>query len=135
MSEANVQAARQMIDAWNEGEIDRWASGLHEDVIWVPLAENPQTEPVRGREATRAFVLDWVDPWDEYTVDVTKVTDHGDWVVLGAHHDARHESGAEISMDMWVAASFRDGRWVEFRWFMSEGDALRSIGIGDEPGG
>jgi ketosteroid isomerase-like protein len=135
MSEENIRAARQMIDAWNRGDIDGWARGLDDDVVWVPLAENPETEPVQGREATREFVLDWVGPWDEYTVDVTKVVDHGDWVVLGAHHDAKHESGAEISMDMWVAANYRDGRGVEFRWFTNETDALRTVGIADTSSG
>jgi ketosteroid isomerase-like protein len=129
MSEENVQIARQMIDAWNRGEIDEWTSVLHEDVIWVPLAENPQTEPIRGNEAVRTFVLDWVEPWDEYTAEIFRIVDREDWVVVGAHHHARHESGAEVSMDMYVAAAVRDGKGVEFRWFTNETDALRAAGI------
>jgi ketosteroid isomerase-like protein len=129
MSEENVQAVRQMIDAWNRGDIDEWARGLDTEVIWVPLAENPQTEPICGIESVREFVLDWVDPWDEYTIDITRIVDQGDWVVVGAHHDAKHDSGAEVSMDMWVAANYRGGAGVEFRWFTSEMDALEAAGI------
>jgi ketosteroid isomerase-like protein len=129
MSEENVQAARQMIDAWNRGDVDGWATGLDDGVVWVPLAENPQTEPIRGIERVREFVLDWVEPWDEYTIALTRVVDAGDWVVAGGHHDAKHESGAEISMDMWVAARLREGSGVEFRWFTDEGDALRAAGV------
>jgi ketosteroid isomerase-like protein len=135
MSEENLQVARQMIDAWNRGDLDGWASGLDEEVIWVPLAENPQTEPIRGRESVRAFVQDWVDPWDEYTIEITRVVDHGDWVVIGAHHDAKHESGAEVSMDMYVAAAVRDGKGVEFHWFTDETDAFRAAGIEGPPSG
>lgn len=135
MSEENVQAARQMIDAWNRGDFDEWAERLHDDVVWVPLAENPQTEPVHGVENVRQFVSDWVEPWDEYTIDITRVVDRGDWVVIGAHHDAKHKSGAEVSMDMWVAAQLRDGKGTEFRWFMNEADALRAVGVADRSSG
>jgi ketosteroid isomerase-like protein len=75
--------------------------------------------------------MDWVEPWDEYKINITSLVDQGDWVVIGGHHDARHESGAEIRMDMYVAAAYRDGRGVEFRWFTNEADALRAAGIED----
>jgi ketosteroid isomerase-like protein len=129
MSEENVQVARRMIDAWNRGEIDEWANGLHEEVVWVPLAENPQTEPIQGIEAVRAFVLDWIEPWDEYTAEIFRIVDRGDWVVVGARHDAKHASGAEIRMDMYVAAAIRDGKGIVFRWFTDEAEALRAAGI------
>jgi uncharacterized protein (TIGR02246 family) len=133
VSDENIQAVRQMIDAWNSGEVERWANGLADDVVWVPLAENPQTEPVQGREATREFVLDWVEPWDEYKVEIIRVVDAGDWVVVLAHHEARHESGAEVSMDMHVVAAFREGKGTEFRWFTDEAEALSAAGIADRP--
>ena len=69
MSEENVEAARRMIDDWNRGDIDEWAQGLREDVVWVPLTENPQTEPARGVDDVRQFVSDWVAPWDQYRID------------------------------------------------------------------
>lgn len=135
MSDENVQFARRMIDAWNRGEVDEWAEGLDEDVVWVPLAENPQTEPIRGVEAVREFVLDWIEPWDQYTAEIFRIVDREDWVVLGARHDATHASGAEISMDMYVAARIRDGRGVEFRWFTDQSEALRVAGIHDPTSG
>jgi ketosteroid isomerase-like protein len=133
MSEEAVQLARQMIEAWNKGEVDQWASDLDDDVVWVPLAENPQTEPVQGREATREFVLDWVQPWDEYKIEIIRIVDAGDRVVILGHHEARHESGAEISMDMHVVATVRDGKGREFRWFTDEAEALAAAGIEDDP--
>jgi hypothetical protein len=31
-----------------------------QEVDWVPLAENPQAEPVRGLDAVLEFVADWI---------------------------------------------------------------------------
>jgi ketosteroid isomerase-like protein len=129
VSDENVQAMRRMLDAWNRGDIDEWASGFDDEIVWYPLAENPQTEPIHGIEAVREFVSDWLEPWEAYTVDITRIIDQGDWVVVAARHDARHESGAEISMDMYLAAAYREGKGVEARWFMDEADALRVAGI------
>jgi ketosteroid isomerase-like protein len=129
MSEENVERVRRMIDAWNRGDITGWADALHEDVEWFPLAENPQTEPVHGVDAVREFVADWVKPWDELRIEVTRILDAGDWVVSAGRQTARHESGAEISMENYVACAFRDGKIVEFRWFMNESDALAAAGL------
>ena len=73
MSQENVELARRMIDAWDSGDLSEWAKGLHEEVKWVPLAENTQTEPIDGAEATLAFVADWIEPWDEYTIEVLRI--------------------------------------------------------------
>jgi ketosteroid isomerase-like protein len=45
MSEENVEIMRRIIAAWDSGDLSEWANGLHEEIKWVPLAENPQTEP------------------------------------------------------------------------------------------
>jgi len=129
MSEENVELVRRMIDAWNRGDITGWASCLDKEVKWFPLAENPQTEPVHGVDAVLEFVADWVEPWDELKIEVTRIVDAGDWVVIAGRQTARHESGAEISMENYVASAFRDGKVVESRWFMNESDALDVAGV------
>ncbi len=44
MSKENVERVRRMLDAWDSGDLSEWADGLHEEIEWVPLAENTQTE-------------------------------------------------------------------------------------------
>jgi ketosteroid isomerase-like protein len=131
VSDENVQAVRRLVDAFNSGDVDGWVQGLHPDVIWVPIPEYTETGAIRGPDPVREFVLDWVGAWDQYTLEVTRIFDGGDWVVMGGHHEARHSSGAEMSMQMFVAAAYRDGKGVEFRWFTNEVDALSAAGIED----
>jgi ketosteroid isomerase-like protein len=129
MAESNAEGARRMIEALNRGELDSWAGELHEEIVWVPLAENPQTEPVRGVDDVVAFLSDWIEPWDEYTADVTRIVEKGDRLFLASRQTARREGGAEITMDMYAAATYRDGQLIECRWFLDEADALRAAGI------
>lgn len=118
-----------LIDAFNSGDVGNWLSGLDPDVVWVPIPEYTETGAIRGRDTVREFILDWVGAWDQYAIDVTRTFHQGDWVVLGGRHEATHRSGADMSMEMFVAAAYRDGKGVEFRWFTNEADALRAAGV------
>jgi ketosteroid isomerase-like protein len=131
MSEENIDLVRRMMDAGNRGDLTAFASGLHDEIAYFPLAENPQTEPVYGVAAVLEFVTDWLEPWDEYTVEVTRAVDAGDRVFVATKHSARHETGAEISMEMYIAGAVQDGRFIELRWFMNEPDALEAAGLSE----
>ena len=120
---------RRMVDAWDSGDLSRWADGLHEEIEWVPLAENTQTEPIHGAEATLAFVADWIEPWEEYTVEALAIIDAGDWVVLSTRQSGKLPTGSEISVEMHAAGAFRDGKLVEMRWFTHEADAIEAAGL------
>jgi ketosteroid isomerase-like protein len=131
MSEENVEIMRRIIDAWDSGDLSEWANGLHEEIKWVPLAENPQTEPIHGAEATLAFVADWIEPWEEYTVELLGIIDAGEWVVISTRQFGKLPTGAEISIEMHAAAEFRDDQVVEMRWFMNEADAREVAGLSE----
>jgi ketosteroid isomerase-like protein len=131
MSQENVEVVRRMLAAWDSGDLSEWAEGLHEEVEWVPLAENTQTEPIRGKEATLAFVADWIEPWEEYTVEPLAIIDAGDWVVLSTRQSGMHPSGGEISMEMHAVGAYRDGKLIQMRWFLDKAAALEAAGLSE----
>jgi ketosteroid isomerase-like protein len=101
------------------------------EVKWVPLPENTQTEPIQGKEATLTFVADWIEPWEEYTVELLRIIDAGDWVVISTRQSGKLPTGAEIRIEMHGAAAFRDGQVIEARWFMHEAGALEAAGLSE----
>jgi ketosteroid isomerase-like protein len=131
MSQENVELVQRMLDAWDSGDLSEWGEGLHEEIRWVPLAENTQTEPIQGVNATLAFVADWIEPWEEYTVEALGIIDAGDSVVLSTRQSGKHSTGAEISMEMHAVGNFRDGKLVEMRWFMEKAEALEAAGLSE----
>jgi ketosteroid isomerase-like protein len=131
MAQENVEIMRRAIEAWNRGDLDPWAEFLTDDVVWHPLAENTQTAPVRGKEATLEFVRDWLEPWQAYTVEVRRFIDAGDSVVMLTTQTGSDESGTEVSIEMHAAGLMRDGKLAEMRWFLSEADALEAAGISE----
>jgi ketosteroid isomerase-like protein len=133
MSEENIDVVHRMTDAGNRGDLKAWAACLHEEIVYVPLPENPQTQPLHGVDAVIDFVTDWLEPWEDYKVDVTRTVDEGDRVFVATKHSGRHETGAEISMEMYIAGVFRDGKAIELRWFMNESEALEAAGLKAPP--
>ena len=126
----NVQATRRMLDAWDSGDLSGWAAGLHDDVTWIPLVENTQTEPIQGADATLAFVMDWIKPWEAYSIHELEIREAGDdQVVLSTRQVGRLPGGAEVAMDMHAVGTFHDGKLFEMRWFTHKPDALEAAGL------
>ena len=130
MSEKDAELARSLVDAWNRGDFESWEAGLDEEVTWVPLRENPQTKPIVGREATVQFVQDWVEPWQDYRIELIRLIDAGDRIVMCTRQTATHPAGGDvISMEMHAVCTSRDGKLLEARWFMDEAEALGAAGV------
>ena len=131
MSEENVELMRRAVETWNLGDLDAWAEYASDDITWYPLAENTQTAPARGKEATLEFVRDWIEPWKEYSVEVHRMIDAGDAVVMMTTQTGRDETGTEVTIEMHAVGLVRDGKLAEMRWFLSEADALEAAGVSE----
>jgi ketosteroid isomerase-like protein len=128
MSDENLEIMRRAIETWNRGDLDAWGEFLADDVVWHPLPEMTQTEPVRGKEATMEFVRDWIGPWQAYRVEVKRLTDAGDRIVMSTIQTGTDESGTEVPIEMHAAGLIRHGKLAEMRWFKDERDALEAAG-------
>jgi ketosteroid isomerase-like protein len=124
MSEENVAIVREMVEIWNRGDLEGWGDFLADDVVWHPLAENTQTAPVSGRNETLEFLRDWLAPWQVYEIEVRRYVDAGEKVVMLTTQTGRHESGAEVPIEMHGVVLLRDGRVAEMKWFQDESAAL-----------
>jgi ketosteroid isomerase-like protein len=131
MSEENIETMRRALEAWNRGDLDAWAEFVADDVVWHPLAEMTQTEPVRGKQATLAFVRDWIEPWQAYRIEVKRLIDAGDRVVMITTQTGTDESGTEVPIDMHGVALMRDGKLVEMKWFQDERAALEAASVSE----
>ena len=129
MSEETLELVQRAIDHWNSGDIDAWAQDVTDDIVWYPILEMTQTEPVSGREAVVDFLRDWIAPWRSYTIEAKRLVDEGDAFVMVTTQTGTDESGTEVTMEMHASGRVRDGRLAEMRWFQSEADAFAAAGI------
>ena len=116
MSEENIEIARRMIELANRGDADGVAAHLSPDVVSYPAEDQPESTPLRGRDAWAEYARGWLEVFDRYVIEPSEYLDLGDCVVIVGRVTARGRgSGAETAEnDAWLYR-FREGLVVEHR--------------------
>jgi ketosteroid isomerase-like protein len=86
---------------------------------------------MRGKDAVRAFLQDWLDTFDELTVEPTEVIDAGeDQVVTVLRLGGRAKlSGIETNATYAVLYAIRDGKIARTREYATRDEALEAAGL------
>ena len=134
MSQENVDAVRETIDAWNRGDADGWLKWAHPDIEWtseVRARLEGVEAPVRGLEEMRHY-------WDEFhsvwklTIDITEWRDLGDTVVaIGRFRTHGEASGIDLEHEVAYVAEFEGRLARRMRAYFDPRQALEAAGAPD----
>lgn len=113
----NAAKARQILDAFNTGDMQAMADGMADDVIWHEIG-NP--EPVRGKAALAERMGGGGTDY-EITARVHDVVGNDDHVVALISATATR-NGETFDYDVVETYHMRDGRITE-RWAFSDDTA------------
>lgn len=69
MSGENVETVRRMIELANRGDVEGIVALMAPDIECVPAADQPESEPFRGRDAFAAYAKGWLDAFDRYEIE------------------------------------------------------------------
>jgi ketosteroid isomerase-like protein len=75
-------------EALNDRDIDAAMKALAQDAVWHESEVLPDAGVYRGREAIRAFLTDFLDPWERFHQTVEEVKQEGDRVLVMIHLQA-----------------------------------------------
>jgi ketosteroid isomerase-like protein len=134
MSQANVEIARRVIDAFNRRDVDAIFECVNQDVEWLPAM--PVTiggGVLRGREGIESYIREVNDTWDEYRVVAQDFRDlGGDQVLVLSRVEGRGTgSGGLVDAAMGQIFDFRDGKIARVRTYLDHGEALRAAGLSE----
>ena len=130
--EANVAVIRDVIEAWNRGDMERVYELYDPDAIVRTPPEALEVGPFFGRDA----VMDWmrqlrdtVDGTDffELTSDFRAIADRV--VVRVAWKGEGY--GPAMSMEMTLLYMVREGRVLELEYFSDHAEALEAVGLSE----
>ena len=132
MSQANVDAVRRSLDAWNRDDFETYSSTAHPEVEWTSevAARMAGADTVyRGVEGLRRHWDEWREIWT-VKVNLTDVIDLGDTVVAVAETVARgHGMGVEMVQPVAYVFEFEDGLTRRARSSFAVDDVLASFGL------
>jgi ketosteroid isomerase-like protein len=127
MSQENVEIARQAIEAWNAGDMDRLQELYDPDAVYRTPSDWIGG-PWVGREAIMEQFRDLRDVYVEDSFGGPEFLDAGDRVVVRIpwHSETR---GLALTTDVTWVYTMRNGLIVSLELFHSREEALEAAGL------
>lgn len=125
---SNLDRAREMYDAWNEGNVDRMIEFWWDDATWEDDPDLPDSQIFRGRENVEAHLREVIEVIGDLKMEVVDLEDLGD-EVLGSVQVRVVGSASGISLDAphFHLIRFEQGRVRRYRVFATRDRALEAV--------
>ena len=110
MSEENVEVVRVAYEAFARAGLDRFMEHFTDDVEYRALGPDGDLSPLRGQDAVRAWLQDWIDMFDGFWQQLVELIDAGgDTVFTAERFGGRARlSGVETDSSNWTVFTIRD---------------------------
>jgi ketosteroid isomerase-like protein len=132
MSQENVEAVRQMLEAFDRRDRAAWLA-TRDDPDHEVVTDRYWPEADAGREAAWEFYVKGAEAFEQVPVGDAELVDAGaDKVLVHQRSDLRgRTSGPEVELNYWVVVTFREGRIVRDQWFADRAEALEAAGLSE----
>jgi ketosteroid isomerase-like protein len=120
---SNVDLARQLYDAFGQGDIATVLGAFHENIEWREAEGNPyepQGNPWIGGDAImQNLFIKLATEWDGFTVLPKEFHDAGDTVVVEGRYAGKHnETGKLLDAQFCHVFKMGDGKVTSFQQYV-----------------
>jgi len=127
MSKQNVELVHRVIEAFNRSDVEA-AAALVPNARIVPLRAALEGVVYTGPNAFREFWADATDAWSQLSIEVERVTDLEERVlVIGRLRATARGSGAGVETPVGWVVTFHSDSVTEFRTYPSREAALEAV--------
>jgi ketosteroid isomerase-like protein len=130
--ENNIEIVRDGFEAFNRGDLDAWFEHMADDIDYR-AAEGALDDhgPIKGKDALRAFVQDWLDMFDNFRAEAVELMEAGeDKVIVVVRISGRAKlSGVETDLTYAELWRLRDGKVAWGRQYWTRDEALEAAGL------
>jgi ketosteroid isomerase-like protein len=132
MSEENVAAVQAALNAFARDGLDGFAEFWTDDIDHRAVeGALDDRGPMRGKDAVRDYVQDWLDTFNDFTAEAIEVIDAGDDKVIAVLRASGRAklSGVETDLTYAVIYTIRDGKIARGREYWTKEQALEAAGL------
>jgi ketosteroid isomerase-like protein len=133
VSQENVELVRRVFRAFNDRDLDRLLAMYADDVEWRLIGGFAALtgDYVRGRDALRMSLMDWIDNLGGST-EIEKMVEAGDRVlVLFSAAGAGRASGAAVTQRFAQVYTIDDGQISAVDSYSEPTEALKAAGLSE----
>jgi ketosteroid isomerase-like protein len=132
MSQENVELTVRGLDAWNRRDVEARVALFDPEGVWSPPLEGiTEGRTYRGHAELRQYFEDLAEVFEEGHAEYSEVHDLGDQVLGLGHVWFRFASGVELDQEVSVLNTWRNGKIVEARSWLSHAEALEAAGLSE----
>jgi uncharacterized protein len=126
VSSSNVEIVRKALEAWARRDFEAALALADAQVVLHDPGRTGGT--FRGHDQLKRFWEEWLEGWDEYTVEPREFVEEGDEVFVASDQTGRASlTGIEVTQDLFQVFKLRDGVLVELRIYADRAPALDSM--------
>jgi ketosteroid isomerase-like protein len=128
--DAEQLVRRAYDEAWNRGDLDALTALASEDVVIRPSGKIVDLEhEYRGHAGVRRFWEDVRAPWEELAIDVERVIDLGETVVVLFRFRAKGRDGLEVDAKFGQVGTLHDGLVTSITAYGDWSEAAEAAGV------
>jgi ketosteroid isomerase-like protein len=130
MSEKNLEIVRAAMDAYMSEDHATFRKLAAPDIVVSGRPDQPDADDFHGYDGLLRMAAEWLEAWDEPTIEVARVWDAGDFVFVGTRESGRGKiSGIPTEHESTFVYTLKDCRIVRIQIFGSEREALEAVGL------
>jgi len=128
----DLATAREMIDAWNNGNVGRLIEFWHEDGVWEDLPDVPDRSVIKGRTAIEDHLREVIELLGEMQISIEEIEMVGDEVLIDTKfHVSGSASGISLDTPMYHVVQFEDSLVRRYRSFSERAQAVAAATLPD----
>jgi ketosteroid isomerase-like protein len=128
----NVELSLHLNDAWNRRDVDAVVALWDPEGVWYPALEGvTEGRTYRGHAGIRRYYEDLAEFSGQSDAEFPEVHDLGEQVLGLGSAWFRFASGVELDQEVSFLHTWRDGKCIEARTWLSHADALEAAGLSD----
>src|SRR3979411_3326540 len=132
MSQEDVEIVRSALTALSDHGVDALVEFLHPEINWRAMEGAPDdVGEMQGIEASRRYVEDWFETFDDFTTIPEELLDAGEHRVVGVLHVSGCAKLSGITTELRYAALYtlRDDKIARIREYGDREEALEAAGL------
>jgi ketosteroid isomerase-like protein len=132
MSQENVEIVQRAMAAYMGNDEATVRKIVAPDVVISTRPDQPDVREHHGYDGMLRASAEWLEAWDEHTMEAARVWDAGDLVILATRESARGKiSGVPLETESIFVYTLSQGTIVRIQIFGSEREALQAVGLAE----
>jgi ketosteroid isomerase-like protein len=123
----NVELVRRAVEAFQRGDLEGILADARQDFeVFLP-SSLPNSGKYVGRDQFFAWLWQWLDAWDQFTVEIAAVDPAGERHVVASMRQSGLGKGSGIPVEMDIAYMWevREGRLAALHLYASREEAVQ----------